>query len=210
MTAKAISLREWLVVMRLAEVGVVRVVTINAQRRRVLREMELEFPTGTLTRFVRHVTGGAAHIQGGVTTALLGRIYSGVMAGETEILGLAGTGHIFKQLVFVIGAVRIVALKAISRGRGVDLPLDLTGILVGVTLQTEAEWRGGRQLNAGDFFVATHFVATEAPGRHRRMHRLTLGFVLVTLGALGRVSILVQWHRVLLGQREHAGKHHHS
>ena len=59
------------------------------------------------------------------------------------------------------------------------------GIHVGVAGDAQRLRSGGDQLYSGNVFSDPDFVATCATGRDRRMYVLTLGFIFVTLNALG-------------------------
>ena len=86
----------------------------------------------------------------------------------------------------------VVTLDAVAdRGR-IGRASDLGGVVIGVAGQAERLRRCGNELDARDVLGYADFMATRTAGRDRRVEVLSFGFILVTLCALGRVSILIQ------------------
>ena len=118
--------------MRLGQRGIRDIVAIQAQTGRRFREMENAVHLFAV--LVAGVATVATHVEGGVTTASCGDIQTRGVAREAKIvLGLAG-GR-FQQDVFEVRAVRIVAREAIAHRWTMDMPFNLCGILVLMTLQ---------------------------------------------------------------------------
>ena len=138
----AIRSGEWLIVMRLLQGFVFRVMAIDAQGRRRLREMEIKLDLPRLSGFVGHVTGVAAHVQRCVPAAFFRDVHSCGVAGQAKVIFLIARGS-FQQLILVIGFVRIVALQAIANRGLVDRTFYICGILVRVTGETERRWSRG-------------------------------------------------------------------
>lgn len=90
----------------------------------------------------------------------------------------------------------IVAGHAITNSRLVNAPFDLSGILVAMTIQANLIWNGGDKLDAGGVPVNPNLVAAHTPHGHGRVHRLTLGFVFVTLKTRRGVGFWVELDRV--------------
>ena len=78
-----------------------------------------------------------------------------------------------------------MTLNTVAHRRGMNFPFDVGSLFVGVTTQTKTGRSGGGELDAGDVFVNANFVAGLAAHLNRRMHRLALGFVLMTFKTLG-------------------------
>ena len=132
----AIGRGEWLVLVRLLQVGALDVMTVKAQRWRRFGEVivELDFAERYFADracFVRGVAGVAAHVEGGVAAAFGGDIEAGGVASKAEIFFLvAGFG--LQQLILIVGSVGVVTLHAIAHGRGMNSAFDVGGIFVGV------------------------------------------------------------------------------
>lgn len=92
---------------------------------------------------------------------------------------------------------RIVALHAIP-DRGRMHRLGRIGFLFVVAAQAEGLGSRSREFYAGDVFGDADFMATQAAGRDRRMHRLAFGLVCVALQTLRSINILVQRNRMRL------------
>src|SRR5689334_18282043 len=142
------------------------------------------------------VAGVAAHVERGVAASLLGDVHAGVVAGQAKIFFLLSR-HRLEQLVLVIGGVGIVALEAVAYGRGMNLALDLSGILVGVAGEAKRLGSGGRQLYAGDVLSIPDLVAGGATSGDRRVNGLAFRLVLVALDALFGGGVLVQGNGML-------------
>ena len=86
MADKTISCRERLVVVRLAQVGVFAIVTVQTQSRRILSQVIVEFARPSVARLVGDVTGITTHVQSGVPAAVFCYAYSDPVTGETHIV----------------------------------------------------------------------------------------------------------------------------
>ena len=84
-TAQAICRTERLVLVRLLQVRVFRIVTIRAQRRRSLRQVESVFRGGFGPRLMRRMAGVAAHVERSMAAALGRDIHPLLMAAEAEV-----------------------------------------------------------------------------------------------------------------------------
>ena len=114
------------------QAGVFRVVAVEAERRRSLGQVLSESQRLlALAGLVRRVAGLASHVEGRVAAAVLGNIDAFVVAAKAEILVL----RLHRWSASAVGsccrrAMRIVALQAIANGRGMNLSVNLSGILV--------------------------------------------------------------------------------
>src|ERR1017187_6179416 len=189
--SKTIGLFERLSLVRLHQLGILHIVTIEAQRGCVLGQVIIEFAFAAFTRFVRDVAGVASHVERSVTAATRRNIRSLRVAREAKIFFLLSRGG-FQQLILVVGSMWIVAGQAIANGRRVDASLDLRGILVAMTSEAELVGSGSDQFYAGGVFVDPNLVTTQAPHRDGRVHRFALALVFVTLKALGGVCFRIQ------------------
>jgi len=162
----AIGSRKGLSLVSLDQGCVLRVVTVQTQRRRSLGQVEIEFLFAALTDLVGHMAGFAAHIEGGMPTAFLRNIQSLRVAGEAEILIFVARCR-FQQLKLVIGLVGIVALHAIANRGRVNRALQIRRIIVRMTGQTESLRGGRRQLDARDVLGDPYLVTTGASGSNR-------------------------------------------
>jgi len=91
---------------------------------------------------------------------------------------------------------RVVTLEAIPNCRGMNRTLQVSSVLISMARKAKGVRRSSDELYARDVFRYSDFMATCASGSNGRVHCLALGFVFVTLDALGGVRILIQWHRV--------------
>src|SRR6202795_260408 len=130
----AVRAREGLVLMSLLQVPLLLVMAIQAERRRGLGQVKIEFRFTSLARLVGQMASLTAHVQRGVTTALFWNIQASLVAAQAEIL-FVGAGGCFQQLILVLGGMRIVALHAVANRGAVDHALDVGSILVGVAGQ---------------------------------------------------------------------------
>lgn len=164
--------------------------------------MEIEFGFADLADFVRGVAGVAAHVQRGMAATFFCNVESLLMTIETEVLTLLSGGRL-TQLVLVIALVRIVALDAIAHRWRMHGPFQGARVFFRVATEAERLRRGSDELDARDVLVHAHFVAAQTSRRYRRMHRFTLGFVFMTLEALGGIDILVERDGVLFRKARH-------
>jgi len=158
---QTVGRREGLIVMRLLQALVFRVMTIQAQSRRALRQVKLVFYAEISTGFVADVTSVAPHVERGVPATFFVSIRSLVMAGEAQVLFFVARGGL-QKLVLVVGRVGIVTDEAVTHGWLMNMPFDLGCILVRVAGQTESVWDSGDQLDASYVFGDPNFVAAQA------------------------------------------------
>ena len=166
---------------------------VEAERRRRLGEVIVEFRIAALAGFVDHVARLAAHVQRGMAAAFVGDVQSLGMAGETNILVFVPRGRL-DQLIFVVGLMRIVTLDAVTNGRRMNLAFDVGSILVGMTGEAECTGGAGGQLDVGCVLVDANLMTTGAAHRDGRMNKLAFGLVFMTPDAFGRVGVFVQWN----------------
>ena len=105
---------------------------------------------------------------------------------------------------------RIVALEAVADGGAVNFSLNVGSFLVGVTGDAERNRGGGGQLHARDVLVDADFMATQAAGRDRGVHRLSFRLLDMALGTFRCVRFRIQGDRVLTGPqpRDHQSDQH--
>src|ERR1039457_6313923 len=132
----AIGGGERLPLLRLDQAGVLGIVAIEAQRRRRLGQVIIEFDLALLADLVSYVASLATHVQRRVTAALLRNVQSLLVAREAEVL-VGPTRSWLQQLVLVVGSVRIVTLEAIANCRRMDRAFQVGGVLVGVAGKTK-------------------------------------------------------------------------
>jgi len=198
---QAIRRSERLVLVRLLQIRVLRIVTGDAERWCRFRQVKQIFCRGFSTGLVRCVAGVAAHIERGVTAAFLWNVGSLRVARKTEVVLLVARSC-FQQLKLVVGGMWIVTRQAIANRRLVDPPLDLFRIFFGVAGKAELVRNRGDQLDARHVFAHADLMAAQAAGCDRRVHRLPFGFVFVTLEALRGIGVLIERNRV--NRRGHA------
>ena len=85
---RADGAREGLTFVRLDQLVVLDVVTIDTQCRNCFRQVERKFVFFRVTRLVRRVTGIAAHIEGHMPAALFGNVNALGMALKTKVVVL--------------------------------------------------------------------------------------------------------------------------
>lgn len=90
-TAEAVGTVERLVLVGLRQIGVFGVVAINAERGRILGQMEIGLAIALVARLVRDVAGGATHVQRHVTAAALLNIEALRVAGQAQVIFLRCT-----------------------------------------------------------------------------------------------------------------------
>ena len=208
---QAIRRPERLSLMSLLQIGVFRVVTVDAQRRSRFRQMEPVLQCRLGARLVRHMAGLAAHVERRVPAAFFRNIHALVVASEAKIIFLLSRRGL-QQLILIVRGVGIMTGQAVPYGRLMHMTLNLGRVFVLMARQAELVGNGGVQLHPGYIFRDPHFMAAQASGCDRRMNRLPFGFVFVTLQALRRINILIKWNRVSLGNgwqdrdRQHISK----
>jgi len=177
--------RERLPLVGLDQIGRARIVTVQAQCRWRLGEVVIKLDLALLADLVGHVARLATHVQGRVTTALLGHIEPLVVTGEAKVVGFTGPGCGQQQLILVIGSMRAVTFEAVAHCWRMDRTLQISGIHIGVACYAERLWSRCDELDPGNILVHPNFVTARATGRDGGMNKLSLRFVLVTLNALG-------------------------
>jgi len=95
-TGDAIGFSERLPLVRLDQALVVRIVTVEAERRRGLGEMKREFGIRLVARLVREVASVTSEIESVMPASTFGRIQTCLVAVETEILGRSGARRCFQ------------------------------------------------------------------------------------------------------------------
>lgn len=215
MTAQAIGCAERLIMVRLLQGGVFRVMTVHAQRRGRFGEVELVLGRPVGAGFMCCVTGVAAQVEGSMAAAFFRNIRALRVAAETEIVFLLA-GSRLQQLILVGGSVRIMASQAIPNGWPVDVSLDLRGILVAVAVEAKLVRSSRDQQYPRDLFVDPDLMTTQTAGGNGGMDSLPLGLVFVALEALGAVDFGIKWNRVNRTERrwqtdsQQAQSHHHA
>ena len=197
-----------LILVRLLQIGALRVVAIDAQRRWRLGQVIIKLDLARFAGLVRDVARLAAHIQGHVPAALRRRVQSNSVAREAKIFFLVARAGL-NQLKFVIALMRIVTLQTVALGGIVDRALDVCRILVGVAGEAQRGCRGGDQLDARHILINTDFVAAGAARGYRGVDVLPFGFIRVAFQAGCRVGVLLKWNRVnvRVGRRNSKQKH---
>ena len=160
-------------------------------------------------RFVGGVAGVATHVERGVAAALLRHIESGLVAGAAEVLFRIARCR-FEELEFVVAGVGIVASETVANRRGMHRSLYVRCLLVCVAGKAKRGWGGGDELNAGDVFVDTDFVAACAACGHGGVNGLAFVFTFMALEALGRVGVLVEGDGVHGGAGAHGQQSEHD
>jgi hypothetical protein len=188
------------------QLGILYIMTVHAQSRAVLLQLEIEFPLASFTSFMDGVAGLTTHIQSGMAAAPLFDANTYFVARQAEILVLPSARNRFHQMVLVIRRMRIVALQAIADGREMDTSLDFIGIFIAMALDTKLDWGYGFEINARNIIVFTDLVTTQTSVCDRRMDGLPLLFILMTLQTLTPIDILLKGDRVFPspGERENS------
>jgi hypothetical protein len=199
-TAQAIRRLEWLVLMRLLQVGAFYVVAIDAKRWDRLGEMIVELKLAHLARLVRRMASFAAHVEGRMPAALLRNVNADLVATQAKIFFLIPRGWL-QQLILIVRGVRIMALHAVAHRRGMNRAFYICGILIGVAGQTESMGRGRDQLYASDIFRSPNLMATRAAHGDRGMNRLAFGLVFMAGDASGGIRLRVKWNRMFRSER---------
>ncbi len=171
---------------------------IEAKRRSVLGQVLAELALARITDFVGDVAGAAAHIHGGVATALLRHVQTDLMTTEAKIL-VFPAGHRLQELLFVRRLVGIVALNAVANRWTMDAPLDLGSVLVSVAGKAELSGGSGGQLYASYFFITTDLVTAGTAHGDGTMNVRAFGLIFMTFQALSGISLDFQGNWVLLG-----------
>ena len=149
---QAIGLLKGLILMRLNQIAVFYVVTIQAESRRRLGQVKPEFAFRARSGLVGEVAGIAAGVERWMAAPFFRDALPNRVATEAQVAFLVPGGRL-EQLELVVGSVRIVTLEAVAHRRLVHCALDFGGILVGVAAETEIERRGRSQLDARQILV---------------------------------------------------------
>ncbi len=128
---QAISIAEGLSLMGFLQSRIFDVVAIDAKRRCVFGQVEIELPLSAVTGLVNGMAGIAPRVQCRMAATFVVDISSLGVAGQTEIVFLVAGSQLF-QLVLVVGFVRIMACEAIANRRRMNFSLDLAGIFISV------------------------------------------------------------------------------
>src|SRR5579864_234189 len=161
--------------------------------------MRFELDLSPLAVLMCQMAGIAAHVEGGVSAAVLRDINSDVVAAQAEVLFPRGAGCRFHKLNGVVRLVRIVALHAITHCRRMD-GLPSLHLLLVVAAEAKCLGRRGDQFDPRYIPVDSDFVAAQAAGSDRRVNRLSFALVFVALQAFGRIHILFEGNRVSFSQ----------
>jgi hypothetical protein len=186
-----------LVVMRLLQAGVLRVMTVEAELRRRFGQVISEFDVVGITGFVNGVTSAAAHIQRRVPASFFRNIQANRVTAQAKIFCFV-PGDRLQQLLFVRGLMRVVALNAVADGWWMHSALGFRGVLVGVARQTELAAGGRDQFDASDGLGNPDFMATRAAHCDGRVDVRTFALVFMTLQALGCIRVRLKRDRVLI------------
>src|SRR5450755_781783 len=93
--------------------------------------MIVEFLLTFFANFVRGVAAAASHVEGGVAATFFRNVGSLGVTGQAEILFLIA-GSRLQQLKLVVGSMRVVALDAVTHGRGMNCAFERRRVFVGV------------------------------------------------------------------------------
>ncbi len=85
-----------------------------------------------------------------------------------------------------------MAGEAIAHCGRMDRALDVGRLFVVVAGEAKTSGRCSDEFDAGDVFIDSHLVASQTTHRHGGVNVLAFGFIVMTLGALGSVSILIE------------------
>lgn len=85
-----------------------------------------------------------------------------------------------------------MAGEAIAHRGRMDGAFDVGRFFVVVTGEAKTRGSCSDELDAGDVFIDAHFVASQTTHRHGGVNVLAFGFIVMTLGALGSVSIFIE------------------
>ncbi len=205
---KAIGGREGLPLMSLDQLGILRVMTIHAQSRGVLLQLESEFPFAYFPRLMDGVAGVATLIQSGVAAPPLFDSFSHFVARQADIIVLPHARNRLYQMVLVVRRMWIVALKAIADCRTVDASFDISGVFITMALDAKLDRGYGLEIDAGDIVGFPDLVATQAAGCDCRMDVLPLRFFFMTFQTLAPIGVLPKVNRRMFSchrERENGG-----
>jgi hypothetical protein len=145
--------------MGLLQVRALGIVTVQTERRRRLRQVEIKLGLSNLSGLVRDVAGVTTHVQGGVSATFCRDIQSRVVAAQAEVLFLIARLGL-QQLILIIGDVRVVALETVSHCRGMNFTFYVSGIFICVASKTQCIRSGRDQLDVCYVFDCADFMAT--------------------------------------------------
>ena len=122
--------------MRLLQIGILRIVAIQAKRGGGLGQDGTGSPWSARAGLMSDMARVAAHIERRMTAALFGHVHPGLVAVEAEVLFFPPKW--VSEVVLVVDWMRIVARKAVAHCRRMHRPLDVGGILVLMAGEAEA------------------------------------------------------------------------
>ena len=181
---QAVGRRERLILMRLLQVRILRIVAIQAKRRRRFGQMESVLRCRFGACLVRQMAGIATHIERRVSAAFLRHMQSRLVAREAEIF-LHPTRHGFQQLILVVAGMRIVACQAVAHRGRMHRSFNIGRFLIRMTGKAKPIRSSGNQLHACDIFSDSDLMAGQAPHGDRGVNRFSLRLILVALKAFG-------------------------
>lgn len=203
---QAVRCRKRLVLVRLLQGCICRIVAIQAQGGGSLRQVKAVFSRRFCACLVDDMAGVAAHVEGRVSTPFLRNIRALRVTSETEIVFLFARGGL-QQLVLIFCRMRIVAFQAIAYRRWMDLAFDLGGIFVGVAGQAQTIRGRSDELYAGGVLVDPDLMAAQTAHRDGRVHGLAFGLILVTLQTRLGVCLWVERYRMHRAESTRYAKH---
>lgn len=89
MALNAVGIAERLAFVRLDQIGIFRIVTIEAQHWGALGQVVVKLLLAPLARLVGDVAGLATHVERRVTAAVLRNVHALVVAAQTDIVVFA-------------------------------------------------------------------------------------------------------------------------
>lgn len=200
-TSQAIGRAKRLAIVRLDELSVFHIVTVDAECGSRLRQMEVKLHLSGLTGLMRDVAGVATHVERGVTAAALGDIDTRLMARQAKVFIFIYARGRLQQVVLVVRRMRIVAFQAVAYRWTVNFTFDFSGVFVGVAGNAEGLGGGGDQFRAGDVFIYPDLVTACTSCGDCRVNHFPLRFIFMTFETFGRVDVLIQGHWMLAGER---------
>jgi len=182
-TAGAIRLIEWLIIVRLLKVGAGGIVTVQTQLRNALGQVVIEFLLAQFTGLVCDMAGAAAHVEGSMPAAALGNIHAHRVACEAKVLFGCGTFRSKFQLELVGRCVRIMAFQTIMHCRLMDPPRSIFCVLIGMTGNAKRLRSRGNELYSSYILVDPDLVTRGTSHLQRRMDMSTFRLFLMAFDA---------------------------
>jgi len=206
---QAVGLAKRLVLMRLLQRGIFRVMTVCAERGRGFGQVKTIFNRRVCASFMSHMAGVASHVERSVTAAFFRNVEALRVTTQAEVIFLLSRGRL-QELILVLGCMGIMALETVANRRGMDGTLGLGCILVRVASETETIRSCSCQLDARDILINPYLVTRETAHRDGGVHSFALGFVFVTLQACRRICFCVEWYGMHRGGTSSHRQRHHS